>query len=68
MKNEALRLGKNLSRIRKEKKITQADIAKAVGFSCSYLSNIENGKVNATLSTVAKLAMAIEVSMEELIK
>ncbi len=68
METEPVKLGRNLRRIRKEKGFTQADIAEAVGISCPYLSNIENGKVNATISTVARLAKVLKVSVDDLIK
>lgn len=66
--NDSVRLGNNLKRLRGEKGLTQADIAKAVGVTCPYLSSIENGKVNPKLSTLAKLAKAVGIKTEELIK
>lgn len=66
--NDSVRLGNNLKRLRAEKGLTQADIAKAVDVTCPYLSNIENGKVNPKLSTLAKLAKAVGVKVDELIK
>ncbi len=68
MKNESVKLGKNLKRIRTEKGITQGDIVRNLGVSRSFISNIENGKTNPTLATIAKLARAIDVSIERLIK
>jgi len=68
MGTESIKLGRNLKRLRTEKGFTQADIAKIVGVTCPYLSNVENGKVNAKISTVAKLARALKVPMEDLIK
>lgn len=68
MPKEALQLGKNLKRIRTEKGISQGDIVRTLGVSRSFISNIENGKTNPTLSTIAKLAKALEVPIEDLIK
>ena len=68
MKDEAQRLGKNLKRIRTEKGISQGDIVKASGIDKAIISNIENGKTNPTLATIAKLAKAIGVSVGELMK
>ena len=67
MKNEAQKLGQNLKRIRTEKGISQGDIVKTLGMPKSFISNIENGKTNPTLSTITKLAKAIGVSVGELI-
>ena len=68
MKNEAQKLGQNLKRIRKEKGISQGDIVRKLGMPKSFISNIENGKTNPTLATIAKLAKALNVNIEELIK
>ena len=68
MKSESAKLGKNLKRIRTEKGITQGDIVRKLGVSRSFISNIENGKTNPTLSTISKLARALDVKIEELIK
>jgi len=68
MKDEAQRLGKNLKRIRDGKGISQGDIVKASGIDKAMISNIENGKTNPTLATIAKLAKAIGVSVGELMK
>ena len=68
MKSESAKLGKNLKRIRTEKDITQGDIVRTLGVSRSFVSNIENGKTNPTLSTITKLAKAVGVSVGELLK
>ena len=68
MKDEAQRLGENLKRIRTEKGISQGDIARALEMDKSFVSNIENGKTNPTLATIAKLAKAIGVSVGELME
>jgi transcriptional regulator with XRE-family HTH domain len=68
MKSESAKLGKNLKRIRTEKDITQGDIVRTLGVSRSFVSNIENGKTNPTLATITRLAKALGVPSEELIK
>jgi transcriptional regulator with XRE-family HTH domain len=68
MANEAQKLGKNLKRIRKEKGISQGDIVRSLGMDRAFISNIENGKTNPTLATIAKLAKALGVSVSELTK
>lgn len=68
MKSESAKLGKNLKRIRTEKGITQGDIVRTLGVSRSFVSNIENGKTNPTLATIAKLAKALGVNIEELMR
>jgi transcriptional regulator with XRE-family HTH domain len=68
MKPESIRFGKNLKKIRTEKGISQGDIAKELGVSRGYISNIEHGKMNPTLATIARLAKAVRVSMATLLK
>lgn len=68
MNEEAVKLGQNLKKIRTKKSITQIEIAKQLGVDRSFVSNIENGKNNPTLSTLAKLAQVLGVSTNELLK
>jgi transcriptional regulator with XRE-family HTH domain len=68
MKDEIRKLAENLKRIRAEKGISQGDIVKSTGIDKAMISNIENGKTNPTLATIAKLAKAIGVSIGELMK
>jgi len=68
MTNESSKLGKNLKRIRTAKGITQGDIVRKLGLGRGFISNIENGKANPTLSTISKIAQAIGVSVGELMK
>ena len=62
------KLGQNIKRIRAKKKMSQGDIARALEVDRGYISNIENGKKNPTLATVAKIANALGVSPDELLK
>ena len=68
MKSESKKLGDNLKRIRTSKGISQGDIARSLEVSRGFVSNIENGKTNPTLSTISKLAKALGVSSNELLK
>jgi transcriptional regulator with XRE-family HTH domain len=68
MNSESEKLGNNLKRIRTKKGITQGDIARSLGVSRGFVSNIENGKTNPTLATIARLANAIGVTSDELLK
>ncbi|OYV27448.1 MAG: DNA-binding protein [Parcubacteria group bacterium 20-58-5] len=68
MKSEAQKLGSNLKKIRTKKSISQGDIARSLNVARSFVSDIENGKRNPTLTTITKLAEAIGVSTSELLK
>ena len=62
------KLGDNMKRIRTRKKMSQGDIARALDVDRGYISNIENGKKNPTLATIKKLADALSISADELLK
>jgi len=68
MKNSSIKLGKNIKRIRERKKMSQGDICRALGFDRAQISNIEAGKGNPTLSTIEKIAQALGVASDELLK
>ena len=68
MKNASEKLGLNIKKIRTDKNMSQGDIARALGVDRGYISNIENGKRNPTLATITKLAEALKVSADELLK
>ncbi|MEQ1561361.1 MAG: helix-turn-helix transcriptional regulator [Nitrospira sp.] len=68
MKDDAKKLGENLKKIRTKKNITQTELVKTLGVDKSFVSNIENGKTNPTLSTITNLAQTLGVSTNELLK
>ena len=68
MANISSKLGQNMKRIRTKKNMSQGDIARALGVDRGYISNIESGKKNLTLATIQKLANALKVSADELLK
>ena len=68
MSKIALQLGRNLKKIRTEKKLSQGAIARKLKVHRSFISGIENGKRNPTLSTIEKLALAIGVNIDKLLK
>jgi len=68
MKDDSKKLGENLKKIRTEKGITQIEVARRLDVDRSFVSNIENGKNNPTLSTITSLAKVLNVSTSELLK
>jgi len=52
---------------REYKKIKLTELAKKVGISASYLSQIENGKRNPTIDTLKLIATSLRVDTELLI-
>ena len=62
------KLGENIKKIRIKKKLSQGAISRLLEVDKGYVSNIENGKKNPTLATIEKLAVALGVSADELLK
>ncbi|HED36675.1 MAG TPA: XRE family transcriptional regulator, partial [Ignavibacteria bacterium] len=60
--------GDNMKRTRLEKRMSQGDICRALNLDRAYISNIENGRMNPTLSTLERIANALEISSSELLK
>ncbi len=56
-------IGDNVKTIRNEKKLTQEVLAKQMGISRSYLSDIENNRKNPSSKTIEALAEKLDVSM-----
>ncbi len=62
------KLGKNLKKLRLKKNMSQGDLAKALGVDRAYISNIENGRMNPTLSTLEKIAGALRSPIKNLVE
>ena len=56
----------NLRRIRKEKKITQKQLAEKIGVQPSAISKYETGKVSPTIEQLEKIAEVLEVPVMSL--
>ncbi len=59
--------GKNLSRFRKEKGLTQEDLVKKSGVAISQIRRYEADKSSPTLEVIRRIAKAIGVSIDELV-
>ena len=62
------RLGENIKKIRTRKGMSQGDICRALNMDRGYMSAIENGKKNITISQLERLAQALDVSVDKLLK
>lgn len=60
------KFGQRLREIRKQKGISQENLAADAGVSRTYVSDIERGERNVSLTTIERFAMALEISMAEL--
>ena len=62
------RLGVNIKKILTSKGMSQGDICRALDMDRGYMSAIENGKKNITISQLERLAQALGVSTDKLLK
>jgi transcriptional regulator with XRE-family HTH domain len=62
------RLANNVKRLRKERRYTQAALEGVCGLYRKYISNVEQGKVNITLSNLEKLAEGLGCTLEDLVR
>lgn len=60
-------LGARLSRARQAAKITQEDLARAVGLSRTSITNIEKGRQPVQIHVLIRLADALGVSVGDLL-
>lgn len=61
-------VGSNAARIRKEKGLTQEQLAERCGLSQQYLSKLERGRRNPTIVTLYEIANALGVSHVDLVQ
>jgi transcriptional regulator with XRE-family HTH domain len=62
------RLGENIKKIRTKRKMSQGDICRALDMDRGYMSAIENGKKNITIQQLERLAQALGVTVDKLLK
>lgn len=61
-------VGANVARLRRERGLTQEEVAERSGFSQQYLSSLERGRRNPTIITLYELAQALGVSHVALVE
>jgi transcriptional regulator with XRE-family HTH domain len=57
-----------LKQIREQKGLSQRSLADKAKMSYTYLSNVENGKADPSLSTLKRLAKALAVRVSDLVQ
>ena len=62
------KLGENIKKIRTQKDMSQGDICRTLDMDRGYMSAIENGKKNITIQQLERLAQALGVSPDKLLK
>ena len=64
--DSSIRVGRQIRHWRLVKGLTLRDMAKLVGCSESFLSKIENDRTTPSLSTLHKIAVALELSISDI--
>ncbi|WAI24402.1 MAG: helix-turn-helix transcriptional regulator [Bacillus paranthracis] len=57
-----------ITKLRKQKAITQEELAVKVGITRAYLSNLENGKHKPSLDVALKISEVLGSSVEKIFK
>ncbi len=61
-------LGKKVQKLRKERNLTQEDLAHELGISRVYMGYIEQGRESPSLKLLMKMARKFGVSVEDLFR
>ena len=62
------KVGQRIKEIRLHKKMSQADLSVAAKISLPHISDIERGKAKMQLATFTRLAEALQISTDSLIR
>lgn len=60
-------IGQNIAKFRKEQDLTQEDLCGLADIDRSYLSEIENGKMNVTIKSLVTIATSMNLKLIDLI-
>lgn len=60
------RLGERVRQRRKEHSLTQEELAHLAGLHRTYMTHVETGRVNPSLETLARLAVALGCDLSDL--
>lgn len=67
-KHFIIKFGKNLQRIRIEKKLTQSQLAADSNVEISQISRIERGVLNTSIGNIYTISKALDITVDELFK
>lgn len=62
------RVSRNIQRIRREKDLSQEEVAHRAEIHQTYLSGVETGKRNPSILVVERIAKALGVDVSEIFK
>ncbi len=59
-------LGRRISTLRKERSMSQQQLADTADLDRTYISAVEHGKQNVTVGAIVKLAVALQIPLDDL--
>ena len=62
-----MNFGEKMTLIRKQKKLSQAELGKRSGINCDIVGKYERNEMKPSIETAKKLADALEVSLDYLV-
>lgn len=62
------RVGLNIAVLRKAKSLTQEELSHRARIHQTYLSGVETGRRNTSIVVLERIAKALKVEMEELVR
>jgi transcriptional regulator with XRE-family HTH domain len=63
-----VRVGLNVQRLRRNKELSQEELAARANVHQTYLSGVERGKRNASILVLERIAKALGADVEDLVK
>ena len=61
-------IGEKIKEIRKQRNLTQEDLAKLTKLTCATIVNIERGHNDPTPSSIYKISLALNYSYDKLVE
>jgi transcriptional regulator with XRE-family HTH domain len=62
------RVGLNVQQARRERGLSQEELADRAGVHQTYLSGVERGRRNPTMTVLQKIAQALGLDIEDLVR
>ena len=58
-------IGQRIKSLRKERSISQEELADIAGLDRTYINSVENGKRNISIVNIEKIAIAFGISLKD---
>lgn len=68
MSDLVAKVGERIRRLRKERNLSQEQLAERSSLHTNYVGQVERGEKNLTLETLEKIVLGLGVSLEELFR